>query len=166
MTLTLFVLRHGKSDWDAACGGDHERPLKKRGVRAARLVGRALTGLEQAPDLVLSSSAVRARTTAELAHDAGGWTCPLEVTRELYQATPEAILERLRALEPSPERVLVVGHEPTLSELVALLIDGARPAFPTAALARIDFELSAWDAVGPGTGTLAWLLPPRLLDEQ
>ena len=62
MTLTLYVLRHGKSDWQAAYGADHDRPLKKRGREAAQLVGRLLSSADEAPDHILSSSALRART--------------------------------------------------------------------------------------------------------
>ena len=164
MTRSLFILRHGKSDWGAPYGGDHERPLKRRGQKAARLMGELLTSVDLPPDLVLSSSAVRARSTAELAHEAGGWTCPLEVSRELYESTPTSIMERLRGLGPEIERVLVVGHEPTCSELVGVLSGGKPPRFPTGALARIDFELAAWDHLAPGLGELVWLIPPRALD--
>jgi len=162
MMRSLYVLRHGKSDWPAG-GRDHERPLKQRGRDAARRMGRVLTLNEQAPDLVLSSSAERARRTAELAREAGEWDAPLEVRSELYEATPGEVVAVVHEAGPEVRRVLVVGHQPTCGALVAILTGGADPSFPTAALARIDFEGATWSCVEPGRGRLAWLVTPKLL---
>lgn len=164
MTRSLFLLRHGKSDWNAPYGGDHERPLKRRGQKASKRMGRLLTESGNAPDRILSSSAVRARSTAEAAHAAGSWRAAVEIVPELYGASAAGILELVRGLGPEVERVLVVGHEPTCSETVALFTDSRPPVYPTAALARIDLVLASWSDVAPGAGTLAWLIPPRALD--
>jgi len=161
---SLLVLRHGKSDWHGAGSptNDHDRPLKPRGQRSARLMGRYLSASDNEPDLVLTSSAVRAHSTAELAAEAGGWNCRMEVLDALYGASPGEVLDIVRA-QSNPERLLVVGHEPTLSELVAELVGGIGLRFPTAALARIDFVGDAWAEVGPRMGTLQWLVVPRAL---
>jgi phosphohistidine phosphatase len=164
MSLSLYVLRHGKAEFDAPHGGDHARPLRKRGRAAAKDVGTLLERLDEAPVRVLSSNAVRALETVELAREAGGWKAEIEAARELYGATPEKILARLRGVEGSPARLLLVGHEPGLSGLVGLLTGGSPPVFPTAALARIDFDTSAWSELGPGSGALAWLVVPRLFE--
>ena len=81
---TLMLLSHGKSDWGAETGSDHERTLAPRGVKAAQMMGRMMSASDLTPDLVVSSSAVRALSTARLAAEAGEWSCPLEVTRDLY----------------------------------------------------------------------------------
>jgi phosphohistidine phosphatase len=164
MTLSLFILRHGKAGWNSD-QGDHERTLTSPGPGDAGRIGRLLTSAGVPPDLVLSSSAVRARTTAEIAFAEGAWTCPLEFSRELYEATPTTLLDRLLSLESAHERVLLVGHQPTLSELVGVLSGSAAPGFPTATLARIDFELETWSLVAPGTGRLMWLIPARALGD-
>lgn len=164
MTLSLLLLRHGKSDWNADYDGDHERPLKSRGRKAAGRMGRLLTLSGQTPDLVLSSSAVRARSTAELAQDHGEWLCPLRVTPELYEASTTEVLGILRSIGHGPSRVMLVGHEPTCSETVALFTDGPPPEYPTATLARIDFDAESWEELEPGSGTLRCLIPPRLLE--
>jgi phosphohistidine phosphatase len=163
MTLSLYVLRHGKAELDSAHGGDHARPLKRRGRAAAKEVGRLLARLDEAPQRVLCSSAARAVETLELALDAGGWRAEVETERELYGATPERLLARLRATEGAPARLLLVGHEPGLSGLIGLLVGGNPPIFPTAALARVDFDLNDWHALEPGAGALAWLVVPRIL---
>ena len=163
MTRSLYVLRHGKSDWEATCGTDAERPLKRRGRRAARTIGRFLTHIGEPPDLVISSPAVRARTTAELAASAGTWTADIRIEPRLYESNPLRVLAILRELDESLGRVCLVGHQPTCSEVIALLCAGSPPSFPTAALARIDL-VDPWSKSAAGDGTLQWLVTPRLVD--
>ena len=115
---TLLVMRHAKSDWGAASGGDHERVLARRGIKAARKVGRFLTDSGTIPDLVLSSTAVRALTTAELAANAGKWGCDIVTSRDLYASDPERALEVIRENGGVADRLLIAGHEPTWSTLI------------------------------------------------
>ena len=82
----LMLLRHAKSDWKAAYGTDRDRPLNKRGIRSARAVGEFVSRYRLMPELVLASPAVRTRTTAELAAEAGAWNSPIEVVPKLYGA--------------------------------------------------------------------------------
>ncbi len=159
----LLVLRHGKSDWGAEYGGDHERPLAARGVEAARLVGNLLAGVGQVPELVLSSTAVRARETARLALGAGAWGCRMETGRRLYEASAGELLEVVREQDDAVGWLLLAGHEPACSGLVAALTGARRVKFPTAALARLDLPVDSWSHAKPGTATLAWLVTPKLL---
>ena len=158
---SILILRHGKSDWGADCGSAHQRPLAKRGIRAAELMGRFLTQIDQIPDQIISSTAVRARTTAELGIQAGQWNSPASYTDSLYGASVGAVLELLQHLDESVERVLLVGHQPTWSELTSDLTGGARLHFPTAALARVDFDIDRWDELRAGHGVLVWLVNPK-----
>ena len=160
---TLLLLRHAKSDRSAAVAGDHERPLSKRGRSSARRIGSTLSRIQQEPGKVLTSSAVRARTTAELAIEAGGWSCPVSATRALYLSSPESVLGQVVEQDDRWESLLVVGHEPTCSDLASRLIGGGRIEVPTAALLRIDFDAKRWSEVGYGEGSLVWMLIPRLL---
>jgi phosphohistidine phosphatase len=162
--LELLLLRHGKSDWDAGAGADHDRPLAKRGREAARRMGRTLARAGLVPARAITSSALRARSTAELAAAEGGFGDRLEVTPDLYEATPEGVLALLRGQAGAASPLLLVGHEPTFSETASLLIGGGRVRLPTAALAAIRFEAGAWSEVEAGSGELAWLLVPKLLD--
>jgi phosphohistidine phosphatase len=160
---SVLILRHAKSDWDAGYSSDHERPLARRGVRAAELIGRFLGHIDQVPDQVISSTAVRARTTAELGIEAGQWNSPALYTEALYDASVGSVLELLQQLDDSVARVLLVGHQPTWSELISALTGGATYRFPTAALARVDFEADRWDEVRTGHGSLVWLVTPRII---
>ncbi|MCH9646674.1 MAG: histidine phosphatase family protein [Deltaproteobacteria bacterium] len=163
-SLKLIVLRHAKSNWKADYVHDHDRPLAPRGVRASRSMGVFLARVGSIPDLMLTSSAVRARATVELASEAGKWrACPLHLTRSLYEASASAALSQLRLLKTGPEIVLLSGHEPCCSELVGELIGHAEILMPTATAARIDLSIKSWEEIAPGLGTLRWLVTPKLL---
>ena len=160
---TILLLRHGKSDWDADYDGDHERPLAVRGQKGARKMGRFVTTARLVPDRAITSSAVRARETLATAAEAGGWTGPARVTPALYEAGAEGVLAEIQAEPDDADTVVVVGHEPTWSRLVSLLIGGGRVEMKTAAVAQVDVEVDRWAAVTAGRGTLALLLPPGAL---
>jgi phosphohistidine phosphatase len=162
---TLILLRHGKSDWSSDSGKDHDRPLAPRGRHAARTVGRFLAAAGQTPDGVVTSTAVRARTTAELAVDAGGWGCEVEATRELYDTTPAAVLAVLRRQPDRFESLLLAGHQPTWSGLAGALVGGGDVRMVTGAMVRIDLAVESWAEVDFNRGTLVWLLPPKLLQK-
>ena len=160
---TLLVMRHAKSDWGAGFSDDHERPLASRGIKAARRMGRFLADAEVSPQLVITSTAVRARTTVELATEAGNWGCPIVTTPEFYASDLESVLDVIAGTEPEVERVLIAGHEPTWSGLVSLLVGGARVGMPTAAVACLDLPVGGWTAIGPSACELRWLVTPRML---
>jgi phosphohistidine phosphatase len=162
----LIVFRHGKSDWDTG-QDDRERPLASRGRKAARTMGRLLSRAGQAPDAAICSPAVRADETLRLAMEAGDWKCPVRVAHGLYEGGVEGALAEIRAEASEAGLLVVVGHEPTSSELAGLLIGGGRIGLPTGAALRIDFEEgTSWSDVGPGIGELAWMLVPRLFPKE
>lgn len=159
----ILLFRHGKSDWDADYGADHDRPLTKRGEKAASLMGRYLASLDQLPDRVICSSAVRAKETVRLAVKAGKWSCPVTITKELYDVSPEQVLGLIRDSQDSLNSILLAGHEPTWSLLVGGLIGKANVKFPTAAMACIDLDVVQWKEAEFGKGILVWLMTPKLL---
>jgi len=161
--LTLFLFRHGKSDWDANYDTDHERPLAQRGVRAAKVMGNFLAAIDQVPELALTSSARRARETLDLASRQGDWGCPVQIKEELYDTGVDKLLGLLHSFDERPKSLLVSGHEPTCSEAMGKLIGEANVRFPTGAIARIDFTVESWHQVNFGTGELRWFIPPKLL---
>jgi phosphohistidine phosphatase len=163
---TLLVMRHAKSDWGAASGHDHDRALAPRGIKAARRMGRALRDSDMVPDLVISSTAVRARTTAELAAEAGGWKCAIETSSDLYASEPLTVLEVVSATDESLDRLLIAGHEPTSSSLIGWLIGGGSVHMPTAAIACLEFENGGWSDLSAGSCDLRWLITPKMLKEK
>ncbi|MDJ0924628.1 MAG: histidine phosphatase family protein [Acidimicrobiia bacterium] len=160
----LIVLRHGKSDWYAGVASDHARPLNRRGTGAAMTMGRVLTRLGEAPDLIFTSSATRARETALLAADAGGWDCETIEVDDLYGAsTGEALRVAARAPD-DVERLMLVGHQPAWGYLVRA-ITGAEVHMKTATVAAIDMLVPSWTYAPEAPGTLAYLLQPRMFTD-
>ncbi len=157
--LTLLLMRHAKSDWDASYGTDHDRPLNGRGKRSARLMGRVLAGNDQTPDLVVSSTALRARSTAQLAEQSGKWGCPIEIEPGFYGTGPATVLS-LAAGAPDVERLMLVGHQPTWSMLVQGLT-GEDTDMKTASVAVIEMTIDQWSQVEGGQGVLTGLHQPR-----
>ncbi len=155
----LMLLRHGKSDWHAPHGSDHDRPLNRRGVDAAETMGRLLARAELLPDHVITSSAVRALTTLELARSAGGWGCTFEVSDELYGTTAGGALKVAARTSTDAESLMLVGHEPTWSEL-ARHLTGGHVTVKTATVIGIDLPIESWRHVD-SRGSLAFLLQPR-----
>lgn len=159
----LLIMRHAKSDWGAGLSSDRERPLAPRGTKAAKWMGKFLTRFGSVPDLILSSPAVRAMTTAELANKAGRWNAPMEIVAPFYGGGWTDVVESILAAGASAERILVTGHEPTWSDLVSVLTGGSSVAMPTAAVACIALSGQGWSRLGPGCAELQWLVTPRML---
>ena len=150
----LYLLRHAKSSWTDAGLADHDRPLAPRGRRAAKAIGRHLHKQGIEPELVLCSSATRARETLERLGLQGA-----EIEPELYGAGAVALLARLREVPTDVASVMLIGHNPGMQEL-ALLLARAEPhvrelevKFPTAALATL--AIRGWRTLGAGTAELS-----------
>ena len=162
---SVIFFRHTKSDWNTAFGHDHERPVNKRGKKAARRMGRFLALVDQVPDRIISSSAARARMSFELAAAAGEWgDIPTEITDDLYEASATDVLTLLQSVPDGSDRLLVVGHEPTFSDVIGKLIGTANVKMSTGSMARIDFDVEHWPDLAFGRGQLRWLVPPKILD--
>lgn len=159
----LLIMRHAKSDWGVGLSGDRDRPLAKRGVKTARRMGRFMTRIGAVPELVLSSPAVRARTTAELAAKGGKWDVDIEIVPSFYGGMWTDVVDGVLASGSPAERILVVGHEPTWSDLVSILTGGSHVAMPTAGLACIAVPGNSWSRLGPGCAELQWHVTPRML---
>lgn len=140
---TLLILRHAKSSWKDGSLADHERPLKKRGREDAPRMGALLRAEGLVPDLILSSTAARARATARRVADECGFGGELELRETFYPGDPEDYLQALSELSGEHEIVMVVGHNPGLEELLEVLT-GEYQRLPTAALARVDLPVASW----------------------
>ncbi len=148
---TLLILRHAKSSWKDEDLPDHERPLNRRGKTDAPQAGSHLRQQGLLPDLILCSSARRARATAELMSEALGYRGELRLMPEFYAAPPEVYLQALGGLTGNEAVVMVVGHNPGLEELVQRLTGEYQP-MPTAALAQVQLPIQAWAEMAPQAG--------------
>jgi len=161
MAKLLLLLRHGKSDWKAPFDHDHQRPLAPRGRRAAVTMGQFVRQAGQVPQGVVSSSALRALTTARLA--AADWGVPIAQDDRLYEATVATAVAVIHQQPTAWNSVLLVGHQPTWTDLTTYLMGGGAVTVPTAALVGLELAVTDWAQVGPGVGRLRWLVPPKLL---
>ena len=148
---TLLALRHAKSSWEERGLRDHDRPLNPRGARDAPRMGRLMVEEDLVPERILSSTAVRALSTAELAAAEFDEGVEIETTRDLYLASPHTYIEVVQEMAGDVDRVMVVGHNPGISALVTLLT-GECEEMPTAALAAIELDIETWDDLDSGVG--------------
>lgn len=156
-----MLMRHAKSDWAAGAHDDHSRPLNDRGVRSAERMGEVVRDLGLIPDLVISSTATRARSTAELSRLRGGWSSRLVLDDRLYGASFADTLAIAAATGDDHDRIMLVGHEPTWSQTLHHLT-GARAAMKTATIADVELSIPRWaDLSTATTGVLIALLQSR-----
>jgi phosphohistidine phosphatase len=168
--LSLMLLRHAKSRWDDPGLEDFDRPLAARGREAAVRMGAYMARQGLAPDLILCSSAVRARQTLELVRPHLGDSAT-QFADALYLATPAALLQRLRKLGADAKAVLLIGHNPGLHNLAMSLagsgekksLEALAGKFPTAALAVLTFKARDWSEIAADAGRLCDFMTPKRL---
>ncbi|MHB9863238.1 SixA phosphatase family protein [Streptomyces sp. YIM S03343] len=164
----LVVLRHAKSAWPVGVP-DHRRPLAPRGRRDAPAAGRVLAEGDCLPDLVLCSTAERARETWQLVSAQWGTPPPVRHDPRLYAAGVQELLAVVRETPPEVETLLLVGHNPGLEELILELagdglddaLDQVHTKFPTSAIAVLAWHGTGWRALAPGTALLTDVAVPR-----
>lgn len=162
----LLLLRHGKSSWDDPSLSDHDRPLKRRGLRDAPRMGRLLVARSMLPDRIVTSTAVRAATTARLAAEESGFDGDVVESPDLYMASVTGILGVARETPEPVERLMLVGHNPGLEDCVAML-SGGWEKFPTAALARFRLDVDSWSELDARTpAEMVGLWRPKELDDE
>ncbi len=162
----LYLLRHAKSSWDDPGLADHERPLAARGERAARRMAEIMARDGIAPELVLCSSARRARDTLTRVAVGIPSIPDVRVEDELYAASARSTLARLRRVPDSVKSVMVVGHNPGLQELALWLLDPPGRArvgdkLPTGALAALQLDVPSWNRLRRRSATLQAVIRPR-----
>ena len=165
----LFILRHAKSSWDDPGLDDHDRPLAPRGRRAVEALAAHLDSAGVEPGLVLCSTARRTRETLEGVRPSGEWL----IEPDLYEASADHLVKRLRQVPAEVPAVMVVGHNPALQMLVLRLaappvdgaaagLEGVQRKFPTGALATLELDCD-WNELAPGCATLVSFVRPKQL---
>jgi len=166
---TLLLLRHGKSSWDDTSLADFDRPLARRGVKAAKRMGREMARRGWLPQRAVVSSAVRTRETWHLVAAELPVAAEFEANPRLYDATSTQLLDVIQQTTETVRTLVVVGHNPGLEDLAHGLagddsdraaLDTVAEKFPTAALARFEFD-GSWHALRLGGARLSHCLLPR-----
>ncbi len=147
----LLVLRHAKSDWGTSAKDDWDRTLSSRGIDDAPRVGEMLRAHALMPDLIITSDAIRARSTARAAAETAGYTKDVVLEPALYLASPAAIVETLITVSDDHAMVMIVGHNPGLEDLIEQL-SGEEYAMPTAAVVQLELPIDRWRDLRLSTG--------------
>jgi phosphohistidine phosphatase len=145
---TLFLIRHAKSSWDDTALPDQDRPLNDRGKRDAPNMGERLAKRDVKPDLILSSPAMRALKTAEIiAKKLDYRRRDILVDDRLYAVAADDLLDVIHKLDDKLERVMLLGHNPELTEL-AHRLSSKITHMPTCAVAEFTFDAKSWSKIG------------------
>src|SRR5258708_2379031 len=149
---TLFLIRHAKSSWDDTALPDKDRPLDDRGRRDAPKMGKRLAKRDVKPDLILSSPARRALTTAEVIAEKLDYKLKdIVVDNRLYAGGADDLLNVIHELRDKLERVMLFGHNPEFTEL-AHRLSSKITHMPTWAIAEFPVHAKAWSNIGKGKG--------------
>lgn len=143
---TLTIVRHAKSSWKHRELGDRDRPLNKRGQRDAPRMGERIAAAGIRPSLIISSPAVRAWTTARLIAKALGYPVEfLHREEELYLASLRDLLDVVAAQDNGFNNLMVVGHNPGLTDFVNYLSPGLTGNLPTAGVVSVTIDQDDWN---------------------
>ena len=160
--LTLYLLRHAKSSLADDSMRDFERPLANRGREACAVIGELIEEKGIDFDLVLVSTAVRTRETIELVKERAKFHSEVRYDERIYEAAMSELLEVLSQVDDDRKSVLLVGHNPGVEDLLALLT-GEHVHVATATFAGIKMNASSWSANLVNNGTLEWIVSPKEL---
>ncbi len=159
---TLYILRHAKSSWDFKELSDHDRPLNKRGRNDAQLMGQELSGRDVNPALIISSSAVRALTTAalvgkELNYDAND----IVVNDKIYGADKRQLLEVVHEAPAEVDSIMLIGHNEPISEFANMLSPEDIASLPTTGIVALSFECDNWSEISKENASLLFYDFPK-----
>ena len=123
-------------------------------------MGFYLSNKKEIPDLVISSTAIRAKTTADATISEGKWTCSLELNADINGGDPIFLLNLAKSQDNSYSSICLVGHEPNFSIFIARSTNSSHQSFSKGSMARMDFDVDKWEDITMGLGNLSWLIAP------
>jgi len=159
---SIILFRHANTESEAF-SKDHDRPLVSSGISDAKKMGIYLAEKGDVPDLVISSTALRAKTTAEVAMAEGKWRSPLEFNTGIYGGDPLFLLDILKNQDNSYCSICLVGHEPIFSTFIARSTGDSCKHLPKGSAAKIYFNVDIWKNIVLGLGRLGWMKSPQEL---
>lgn len=142
----LYLIRHAKSSWDDLEVDDFDRDLNKRGLRAAPMMAKRLKKGCVEPDIILSSSAKRAKKTAKMIAEGVGYSSKIEFDDSLYVAMPKVLLKKIKKIKDKHKTAFLVGHNPELNMLAEELV-GFDENIVTCGILEIKFSCKKWDEI-------------------
>jgi phosphohistidine phosphatase len=162
---TLYLLRHAKSSWKDVTLPDFDRPLKDRGRKAAKRIGRYLAAEKLKDPMVVCSPAVRTRETADIVLRQANLRVEVRFEERIYEASLRDLVHVVSEIPDEKQVAIMIGHNPGFEELLAYLTGEGR-RMPTCALGKIKFEVESWKDIKEDAGALDWFVTPKELDEE
>jgi len=160
----LYIIRHAKSSWSDEKLDDFERPLNKRGKENAPMMGARLGERGVMPDIIISSPAKRAKTTAEIIAKEIGYKKKILFDENIYEASVDKLSKILRMIDDKNRTVFLVGHNPSLNEL-AYKLAGFNENIPTCGIVEIEFKCRKWAEIAPANAKLVMFDYPKKSSE-
>ena len=161
----LFLTRHAKSSWSNPGLADIDRPLNERGKKAAPFMGKLIMDKGEKPELLISSPAYRAFSTAKAFGEAMGLVeNDIIINRTIYGAGAQQLLELVQNQDDLNKSIMLFGHNPTFTSFVNFLTSSNIMNVVTCGVVRIDFECSSWTEIDFGSGRLAYYEYPKKHD--
>ncbi|HNS16487.1 MAG TPA: phosphohistidine phosphatase SixA [Bacteroidales bacterium] len=164
MGKSLYIVRHAKSSWDQPELPDEDRPLLEKGVQKTYKVINYLNGRKVKVDLILTSPAVRACETARLIAQGIGYPAErISKMPELYPIDTEQVLQRLQDLPDEVNAVMIVGHNPGVTQFASFLLGEQLDWLPTSAVAGIEFLTDRWHDIPGLKPFMHFVIYPKML---
>ncbi|MFZ5948648.1 MAG: SixA phosphatase family protein [Stygiobacter sp.] len=157
----LFLIRHAKSSWDDPTLSDHERPLNERGIRNANFMAKLLKEKNIFPDLIISSTAERARQTANIFSDILSHTKKIKYDSRIYEATTQNLIEVVSEIENINNLVFLFGHNPGLSNFANFISNHPIYNLPTCAIVGLEIPIDNWENISRNSGKLIFNEYPK-----
>ena len=157
---SITIIRHAESSWDSVVATDFERPLNKRGFSDAKLMGDALVNKKINLDMIISSTANRAITTAKIIADQIKFNDEIKEEENIYGASYKDLFSMITKLDDSFDSMALVGHNPTLHILSENLSNKRFMKFPTCSIVHVIFDVNSWVKIQ--SGNLEYFLFPKL----
>lgn len=159
---TLYILRHAKASNSYSTFADIDRPLKETGVQDAYLLGHTLKQANFSVGLVMVSTAARALHTATIvARTALVPATNISINHDLYLPDTGVTLAIIRQTNDNINELMIVGHNPDLSELCNELLDNFSTELPTCGLVSISFNASSWNSIGKKNSHKEYIIFPQ-----
>jgi phosphohistidine phosphatase len=165
MAKTLLMVRHGKSSWKHSGQADHERPLLKTGIERTDRMGQFLLSKGILPDLVVSSHAVRAFETAKILAGVLGYPIhEIQIERNIYYFGSDGLFDLAMALPDDKEVVMLVGHNPAMTQLANVFLEQKLDYLPTTGMVSVRIDADKWEELPVADNQVAFLATPKMLE--
>jgi len=158
---TIILVRHAKSSWKNMMLADHDRPLNPRGKQNAPEMGRRLKSRNILPELLLASTAKRAKSTAKMIAKEIGYMDKVMKSKSLFHAGTSEIIKIIQSLDNRFSVVMLFGHNPGFTSCANALTPSMIENIPTCGVVSIEFDIQTWKEIKPGSGNLQFFDYPK-----